>query len=319
MYNAELKTKFIREYTNSTSRADTCLQAFDAMQPYEEEWGADFCTRTASELAPVIEKLVGFRARSRWQRIIVFQKYVKWCIANNVDGACDGMIQIDNVGLGKVRSQMIANPTQLQMYLDVICDAESEQTTDNIYRCFYWMAYSGMSEDEILETKVTDVDFDRMIIKSSYGEYEIYREAIPAIKNAATLTSFIYKHPNYPPDKIVRRNRVLGNELIRGIRGSMSAPVMRVELSRRSKKFIEDGATDKQLSYYRVWLSGLFYRMHQRELAGIPVDFSGAAARFMEGKTYKLDTGRNTQEAKKRAVVNDYMQDYERWKAAFRM
>ena len=38
MYNAELKTKFIMEYTNSTSRADTCLQAFDAMQPYEEEW-----------------------------------------------------------------------------------------------------------------------------------------------------------------------------------------------------------------------------------------------------------------------------------------
>ena len=56
---------------------------------------------------------------------------------------------------------------------------------------------------------------------------------------------------------------------------------------------------------------------HQRERAGIPVDFSGEASKFMEGKTYKLDTGRNTPEAKKRAVVNDYMQDYERWKAAF--
>ena len=319
MYNEELKTRFIQEYAQSLSRAEACQQAFNAIEPYEEQWGADLCTRSTAELEPVIEQLVGFRVRSRWQRIIIFQKYVKWCIANRVNGACDGMLHIENVGLGKVRTQMVANPTQLQMYLDVLCEPESEQTTDNIYRCFYWMAYSGMDEEAILAVKVTDVDFENMVIHSGDNEYEIYREAIPAFKNAATLTEFVYKHPNYPPDKIVRRNRAPGNTLIRGIRSTTSALALRVELSRRSKKFVEDGLTDKQLSHYRVFLSGLFYRMYQRELAGIPVDFSGEASKFMEGKTYKLDTGRNTPEAKKRAVVNDYMQDYERWKAAFQM
>lgn len=319
MYNEELKTRFIREYTHSLSRADACVQAFNAIEPYEERWGADFCTRSTAELVPVIEQLVGFRARSRWQRIIIFQKYVKWCIANRVNGACDGMLHIENVGLGKVRTQMVANPMQLQMYLDVICEPESEQTTDNIYRCFYWMAYGGMEEETILRVKCSEVDFENMVIRVDGKEFEIYREAIPAFKNAATLTEFVYKHPNYPPDKRVIRNRAVGDTLIRGIRSTTSAPALRVELSRRSKKFVEDGSTDKQLSHYRVWLSGLFYRMYQRELAGIPVDFSGEASRFMEGKTYKLDTGRNTPEAKKRAVVNDYMQDYERWKAAFNM
>lgn len=319
MYNEELKTRFIREYTKSISMADACVRAFDAMEPYEDEWGVDFCTKSEADLAPVIEKLVGFRVRSRWQRIIIFQKYVKWCIVNKVNGACDGMLKVDNVGLGKVRTQMIANPTQLQVYLDVICDPESEQTTDNVYRCFYWMSYSGMSEDEILAARITDVDFENMIIRSGHNEYEIYRESLPAFKNVVTLTEFVYKHPNYPPDKIVKRNRVPGSTLIRGIRSTISAPAIRVELSRRSKDAVDEGLTDKQLSHNRVWLSGLFYRMHQRELAGIPVDFSGEASRFMEGKTYKLDTGRNTQEAKKRAIVNDYLQDYERWKAAFYM
>lgn len=319
MYNEELKTRFIQEYTKSISRADACVQAFEAMEPYECQWEADLCTKSKDELSPVIEQLVGFRVRSRWQRIIIFQKYVKWCIANRVPGACDGMLHIDTVGLSKVRSQMVANPMQLQMYLDAICEPESEQTTDNIYRCFYWMAYSGMDEEEILEVKISDVDFENMVVRHGDNEYEIYRDAIPAFKNAATLTEFVYKHPNYPPDKIVRRNRTPGNTLIRGIRSTTSTLSLRVELSRRSKKFIEDGTTDKQLSYYRVWMSGLFYRMYQRELAGIPVDFSGAASKFMEGKTYKLDTGRNTPEAKKRAVVNDYLQDYERWKAAFLM
>lgn len=319
MYNEELKTRFIQEYTQSLSRAEACQQAFNAIEPYEEQWGADLCTRSTAELEPIIEQLVGFRVRSRWQRIIIFRQYVKWCIVNHVKDACDGMLHVENVGLSKVRTQMVANPTQLQMYLDVICEPESEQTTDNIYRCFYWMAYSGMGEEAILNAKCSDVDFENMVIHSGGEEFEIYRQAIPAFKNAATLTEFVYKHPNYPPDKKVIRNRAPGNTLIRGIRSTTSALALRVELSRRSKKFLEDGSTDKQLSHYRVWLSGLFYRMHQRELAGIPVDFSGEASKFMEGKTYKLDTGRNTPEAKKRAVVNDYVQDYERWKAAFQM
>ena len=75
--------------------------------------------------------------------------------------------------------------------------------------------------------------------------------------------------------------------------------------------------TDLKLSYFRVWISGLFYRMYERERAGMPVDFSAAAAQFMEGKTYKLDRGRNTPEAKKRQLTRDYLEDYERWKLAF--
>lgn len=319
MYNEELKTRFIQEYTNSISRAEACVQAFNAMEQFEVRWGKDFCTKTAAELEPVIEQLVGFRARSRWSRIIIFQKYVKWCVAHRVKDACDGMLQVECVGLDKVKSQMVSNPTMLQAYLDVVCDHESEQTTDNIYRCFYWLAYSGMEERDILNVKCSDVDFNNMVVRYGGVEYEIQREAIPAFRNAATLTEFVYKHPNYPPDKRVIRNRAPGDTLIRGVRSTTTLAALRVELSRRSKKFIEDGMTDKQLSYYRVYLSGLFYNMKKREEAGIPVDFSGAASRFMEGKTYKLDAGRNTQEAKKRAVVNDYLQDYERWKAAFNL
>ena len=319
MYNEELKTRFIQEYTKSISRAEACVQAFNAIEPFEVQWDADFCTKSAAELEPVVEQLVGFRVRSRWLRIIIFQKYVKWCLAHKVKDACDGMLQVECAGLDKVRTQMVSNPTMLQAYLDVVCDPESEKTTDNIYRCFYWMAYSGMDEHDIMNVKCSDVDFDNMVIRYGGEEYEIHREAIPAFRNAATLTEFVYKHPNYPPDKKVIRNRALGDTLIRGIRSTISLAALRVELSRRSKKFIEDGLTDKQLSYYRVYLSGLFYNMKKREEAGIPVDFTGVASRFMEGKTYKLDAGRNTPEAKKRAVVNDYLQDYERWKAAFNL
>ena len=59
--------------------------------------------------------------------------------------------------------------------------------------------------------------------------------------------------------------------------------------------------------------------MHERELAGYGVDFTAAADEYMAGKEYKLDSGRNTRDAKKRRVINDYNEDYERWKLTFSM
>lgn len=315
MYNEELKTKFVRGYTNSVSTADVCQTIFNAFEQYEVAWDADLCTKSADELQPVIDSLVGFRARSKWMRLIILKDYVKWCIGMKVPGACDGMLKIETVGLEKVKHQTVASPLHLQRYLDSICEPESEETTDNIYRCFYWLAYGGIEEEDILSIKCSDVDLNNMMVRYNNTEVPIYREALPAFKNCVQLTQFVYKHPNY--DKLVYKDRADGDTLVRGIRSTPSIKAMRVELSRRSKAKMDEGKTDLKLSYFRVWISGLFYRMYERERAGIPVDFSDAAAQFMEGKTYKLDRGRNTPEAKKRQLTRDYLEDYERWKLAF--
>lgn len=317
MYNAELKEKFIREFAGSISAEKVYQATFEAVKPYEESWGADICTRTKEELEPVIEQLVGFRVRSKWQRVRILREYTNWCIATGVPGAREDMKAVDGMGLSKVRSQMVRNPKHLQFYLDQICEPESEQTTDNIYRCFYWMAYSGMEEDDILTVKCSEVNFETMTIQHNGREYDIYREALPAFKNCVNLTSFVYKHPNYPPDKRVIRMRAAGDTVIRGIRSLPTVRAMRTELSRRSMRSIEEGKTELKMSYYRVWLSGVFHRMKEREEIGLPVDFSSAAEEFMNGKTYKLDSGRNTVEAKKRAIEREFIQDYQRWSAAF--
>ena len=315
MYNEELKTKFVRAYTNSINTAEVCQIVFNAFEKYENAWDADLCTKSAQELQPVVENLVGLRTKSKCIRITILREYVKWCIKTQVPGACDGMLKIEVMGLDKVRHQTVASPLHLQRYLDSICEPEKEETTDNIYRCFYWLAYGGVDEEDILDIKCSDVDLSDMVVRYNGTEVPIYREALPAFKNCVNLKQFVYKHPNY--DKVVYKDRADGDTLVRGIRSAPSVKAMRVELSRRSKAKIDEGKTDLRLSYFRVWLSGLFYRMYERERAGIPVDFSDTASQFMEGKTYKLDSGRNTPEAKKRQVTKEYLEDYERWKLAF--
>lgn len=103
---------------------------------------------------------------------------------------------------------------------------------------------------------------------------------------------------------------------MRGIRGVMTVESESTVLSKANLRAIRDGDTTKRLTYHSIWLSGLFYRIRIAELSGVPVDFSEAAEEFMEGKEYKLESGRNTLAAKKRAVMRDFQNDYVRWKAA---
>ena len=316
MYNESLKTKFVQEYTKSISTAKVCQTIFNAIEKYETEWDADICTQREEVLQPVIEELVGFRARSKWMRLIILKDYVRWCIAMGVPDSCDGMLNINTVGLEKIKQQTISSPAHLENYLNEICEPVDRKTTDNIYRCYYWLAYAGVKEEDILKVKCSDVDFSRMVIKYGDTEVPMYREAVPAFKNCVELTQFIYNHPLYSSD--VWKDRAPGDTVVRGLRATASLKAMRVELSRRSKSKRDDGHTDLKLSYYRVWISGVFFRAYENEQMGIEPDFSTVVSQQVEGKTYKLDSGRNTQDAKKRQLVHDYLEDFQRWKLAYK-
>lgn len=316
MYNEKIKHRFMMEVVSSTPwKLKLCESVFGSTEKYEEEWGADLCTKTADELQPMINQITGFRARSKWTKLILLKDYVRWCIEMNVDGACSGILDIKTIGLDKVKQQTIANPKHLQNYLDAICEPADRMATDNIYRCYYWLAYAGMEEEDILKVKCSDVNFKKMevLYEQKYTVVPIYPEGIDAFHNCVELNQFLYIHPNY--SKEVWKDRADGDTLIRGIKSVPTIKALRVELSRRSKQ--KSDKTPLKLSYFRVWLSGIFYRMYEQEIIGIQPDFNAIVAQQMEGKTYKLDSGRNTIEAKHRQLVRDYEEDYERWKLAW--
>ncbi len=316
MYNEDLKKQFVRGYTTSINTAKVCETIFTLFEPYECVWNADLCTRGTEELQPIVDSIVGLRSKSACTRLIILKDYVKWCInVAKVPNACDGMLKVNTVGLEKMRRQTVASPLHLQKYLNDICSPESNKSTDNIYRCYYWLAYGGVAEEDILKIKCSDVDFDNMVVHYKGTEIPIYREALAAFRNCAELTQFVYNHPNYK--KTVWKERVDGDTLIRGIRANLTIYSMRVEISRRAKD--KEKKTGIRLSYFRAWISGIFYRAYEQELIGEKPDFNSVASAKMEGKTYKLDSGRNTPEAKKRSLAKDYNEDYQRWKLAFKI
>lgn len=317
MYNEELKTKFIRSYTQSVNTASVATNIFNTMSLYEEGWQADLCTKTAEELQPVIDTVMALRSRSQWMAMSILKEYVKWCVRTKVPGACDGMLRITTVGVDKVLRQMVSSPIHLQRCLNEVFDKEQEETVDNIYRCYYWMAFSGIKEEDTLSIKASDICFPELRIKQGERDIPIYREALPAFHNAAELPSFLYKHPNY--EKPIRRDRVQGDTLMRGVKAVTKTMTIRSILSKRSAEAIELGKTDVKLSFHRVWMSGLFYRMYEGECTGIPVNFSKTAIDATADKIYCINgiNKRIKVEHLQHRKAQDYMEDYQRWKLAF--
>lgn len=317
MYNKELKVQFIRSYTKSVNTANIAERIFSAFEEYEEEWGQDLCTQSKDILQPVIDKVTGVRSRSLCMSLTILREYVRWCMDIGIPDACDGMLQITTSEIEKIKTRTVLSPFHLQEYLKKIFDNESEETTDIIYRCYCWMAFSGFAEDSIFLVKTSDVDFNKMLISYDGKEYPLYREAIPAFQVAVKATSFNYKHEN--PYYETLRMRVPGDTIMRGIRADTSVLTMRTILSRRVSAAVKSRKTDVQLSFYRIWMSGLFYRTYENERMGIPIGFKEASVDFMADKGHVLNaTNKNIEfPHRQNQIEKGYMEDYMRWKIAF--
>lgn len=320
MYNEEVKKRFLERYPEGKAMRRAYEALFEAISQHETEWGADICTKNHEELQPVITQIAGVRMSSAEHRIYMLRDYTRWCIENDIPNACDGILQHLDIGLNKLKQMTVANPKHLQIYLNSVFAPESELTADCVFRCYFWLAYMGMDEEDIIAVKASDVDISEMIVRFKGQDYLLYRESLPSFKACVNQREFKYNHPRCKDCWLQRTD---GDLLLRGCRSnSVSRMSFRSALSRQVKVAVDEGKTLQKLSYYRAWLSGVFYRVYENESCGLPIDFKPVVRqhiekRHMEGKSYKLDIGRNTEEAKARQLESDYLNDYKRWKKVY--
>ena len=310
MFNHELKERFIQEANYTDARAKFARWLFDTTEKYEEQWGADICTQPIESVRPVVDSVLGIRHRSFASAIAYLYRYCEWCLANGVENATDALLQIRAPSNDKFKTQMISNPTHLQEYLNALFEPESHKRMDNTYRCYFWLAYSGMPEDDIFLVKSSDIDFLHMIV-----EYPIYEQAIPAMMNCVILSAFASTAEYLPKDnQFIQRGE--GDILIRGTKPATSKGTLKPLLSKLASNAIKKGLTEQKLTYNKVWLSGLFFRMHERELDGYKVSFMSFSAWQLSQK-YKDDPQREATISEIRKKSHEYLSDYKRWKKAF--
>lgn len=309
MFNKLLKREFITWYATDRVTMSKCINLFNRTEKYELQWGADLCTRTAEELKPMISEVAGIRSQNKDIWLTILKNYVEWCIQQRVPGAQNGMLSVTNDSLERMRRHTVANPVHLQKYLDSLYEPESSEQVDNTHRCYFWLAYMGVPAEDALQVKGSNVDFETMTLHWKGEDYPLYRESLPAFKNCVMLTSFLHDHKIYK----VAKERIPGEEILRGFQSIKSLKSFIPRISTDTKKNEEI-----RLNYYRAWISGVFYRMYQNELAGTPPNFEPIVSSKMEGKEYKTFK-KGYLESKKKTTAKDYLRDYNRWKLAHKM
>lgn len=324
VYNEELKNRFIAESCQTSSMKALFRNVFELVAPEEERLGADICTWGEAPLREMLEKLAGFRGYSSKNRENLLKRYVSWCVNSGVPGASGAIFGVKVDGLSSVRQKTVSGPEHLQRCLDSFLAPESDVTADNVIRGYCWLSFSGMTDDEIIKVRTKDVDLEAFVVCSGERAFPLYKEAVPCIRVLREMSCFKYFHEGYE-NEFTWRVRPDGDKLLRGLRSPEPSLLgIRARLSDKSVKAFNAGAADVKVSAFRIWISGEFYRMYQKERMGEAVDFMPLARRGVEakeknGKPYKLESeaNRRTVEGKTREIARNYLEDYNRWKLAY--
>lgn len=305
MYNEEQKMRFLKETRRSPVYGASIFRATESV---EEKYGVDLCLLPAEAIQSILNEKLGIRAKSVGTACVFLKAYFSWCRDNGIETG-NGLEGLSVKTEEKIRNTMVASPKHLELILDKAFDPVESETIDCIYRCFLWMAFSGMEETDAVNVKIPEVDFIRMVIRHQDREYEMYKEALPAFHKACELTKFIYQHFN--PEYKVSRARYPGDNLFRGFRSEkIKVNSLRSVVSSRfhEKKM--------KLSYDRLVLSGTFYRAYEMERAGFTPDFSDVVEERVE-RVDRAYSGSYCQKKTAASIKNELLNDYASWKHAF--
>ena len=129
---------------------------------------------------------------------------------------------------------------------------------------------------------------------------------IKAIKYCVELDYIRSERTN--TGKFITIDRIDSDFIMRGRKSVLTLKSMKERTSKKLKEALDKGKTDLRLSYFKVWISGLFYRMFMDELSGIKPDFLP----FVKDIDSAKGTKNRLNDLKNRAKY--YYEDYQCWK-----
>lgn len=283
IYDMKTKMAFI-DTIKAEQHRDIAMACFRDTSSFEVRAGRDLCTFSGEEETDAIKAVMStmLRDSTRVLAAKILSDYYKWCVKTGVPGAVEHEPIKEEVINAVNRDLLIFSPAHLQTILDRIFEREAEETVDNTYRCFYWMAYAGLSIDSIIMLKPEHFDLKSFLV-SVNGEHGIlYQQGIPCIENCINMSQFRYKHPLY--SNVIMKDRIPGEYVLRGTRGTYDGGAIAYKnvTTLLSKRVRDAGVT---LGYHTCYYSGLFYRIHEQELCyGMDPDFMSIALETPAGK-----------------------------------
>lgn len=315
---SELRKKLFLSEIGATGSLKRDYEAvFNKTEKYEKKFDKDVCQFSASELQEMIDNMFDVRMNTKKNYIYKLNSYLDWAVSCGIFMAENKLKDIHIDFTTSVKSRMVGNPTQLALILNKSFRPTTDYSMDTIYHAVYWLAFCGVDIDAIRSLTTDNIDLQDMKINFSGKSVRLCADAVSSIRLCMELTQLRVYHPNSKnPDSYTWHDRADGNILLRGTKEKDGIELLTENAGRKIKAANKSGKINCNLTYETVKLSGLFYRIHENEIAGLAPDFHWLAERMSEGKVYKTDTDHSRRAAINR-VANTYQKDYESWKNAF--
>lgn len=302
---SETKEEFIREHPGSIKTSGI----FGALYSFEESYeGKDICLIPIKDIIEYLPSILSVKLSTRITQLSMLNLYTQWRIKNGYPVRDEyfnyNWQQLKGISnTDKIKAKYVGNPQQFQQVLDAVFDPENLNTVDITRRCALWMAYIGIQEC----TAVSKIDISDVNIRASYIKFcdrklSFPKEAKYVITKCAEAKEFIYIHPNYTTS----RQRCGGTQLLRGFKPFIDTKIY--DISKMVKR------AGFEMAYTDMFYSGVFYRLHQQETAGIPIDFP-----FVANDLYLLlNTNKPNVKGVAAPIKAQVLEaDYQKWKSVF--
>ena len=302
MFNAELKDRFLETFQSEAERRNF-QTLFRQTEETERILGRDLWGWTQDEVEEFIMGL-NVRHTAALRKSAFIRTYLRWCADANGGNVEGEVLELKRVSVRATpeNNRLFADPQDLQEFMDSVFEPEEMCRVDNIYRALFWMGFSGIHSKDVLSVRMNDYHRETQEIVLNGQSYPLYAQSIASLDNCLILDKFSRASCVGGKAFEVQLPRMEGDEILRPVaqRNATNKPELRRFMQRANDLIQKKAGGEKYRSirYSDLYVSGIFCRMHEIELKGIPVSFDI----LIEG----TELYRETAESRLRA-------DYEAW------
>lgn len=317
MFNITQKLEFIKKQTLLSDASDIeeikkgWTNFFNRLSKLEEEKNKDFSMMTVDEIDNVLSKFLRGGKIYKETTLSNLSTYFEWCLDNQITLLTQNILlakKVKNIDTSSsCADTMVKDEEDLKQCLDNInvFREESLETIDNLYRCYLYLLFSGLTIDEAFNLLEKDIDLNNNQIVIGDKKIILSQNTRDKIEDVLSMDYLVVRRRNveFVKTGYLFENTVSADERPENYREKMKV-IWDVAIS---KKF---SYSDRELTQSTILKSGIFYRMHQKEIQGGVVD----CQEYLEMCKYNVTTIDNPN-----MVIANCKNEYAEWKKAFKL
>ncbi len=282
---------------------------------YEKTWGKPVYTQELDEIQEMINREFAPKIYMSGLKFYAFRQFLKIC-EEHFHNTSNVYRYITLKSTNDLKYKMLRSPLHGKIFLDSVFPEKGVEATEStvVYQAYFWLVYMGILDVDICSLTTDDVDLENMKVYVNGIGYEIYNEAIRAIKACATEDQFEYIHPKYRT--LIKRypEDMTNKQLLHGVKGAAQIDTLKSAFSKINSRSVNASSVIQGMSYQDIRSSGLYYRAYIHELT------TGNNIRFYDAAMLELgDEFAENRDIKIHRNQKYYLDKYIQWKLAFNL